>query len=77
MSTTHPRLNITFLPETAALLATLAKREKRSVASMAKELVLDALERREDIALSRLADISEREQKGKRLYTHAEAWGEE
>ena len=75
MPTTNPRLNITFLPDTAALLARLAKREKKSVASLTKELVLDALERREDVALSLLAERREREQKGKKTYSHAQAWG--
>ena len=76
MPTTNPRLNITFLPETAALLTRLAKQEKKSVASLTKELVLDALERREDVALSLLAEQREREDAGKRTYSHKEAWAE-
>jgi hypothetical protein len=74
MPTTNPRLNVTFQPETAALLAQMAKREGKSVASLTKELVLDALERREDIALSLLAERREKEQKGKRFYSHEETW---
>ena len=74
MPTSNPRLNITFQPETAALLSHLAKREQKSVASLTKELVLDALERREDVSLSLLAERREREQKGKKIYTHAQAW---
>ena len=62
-------------PETATLLSRLAKQEKKSVACLTKELVLDALERREDVALSLLADRREREQKGKKIYTHKQAWG--
>ena len=76
MPTANPRLNITFLPETAALLARLAKHEKKSVASLTKELVLDALERREDVALSLLAEQREHEQKGKKTIAHARAWVE-
>jgi len=74
MPTSNPRLNITFQPETAALLAQMARREGKSVASLTKELVLDALERREDIALSLLAERREKEQKGKRFYSHEETW---
>jgi hypothetical protein len=74
MPTANPRLNVTFQPETAALLARLAKREGKSVASLTKELVLDALDRREDIALSLLAERREKEQKGKKFYSHEEAW---
>jgi hypothetical protein len=76
MPTTNPRLNLTFLPETAALLARLAKSEKKSVASLTKDLVLDSLKRREDASLSLLAEQREREQKGKKTYSHAKAWAE-
>jgi hypothetical protein len=74
MPTNNPRLNITFQPQTAALLSRLAKQEKKSVASLTKELVLDALERREDIALSFLAERREQEHKGKKTIPHDEAW---
>ncbi len=52
----------------------LAKREKKSVAGLTKELVLDALERREDLALSLLAEQREQEHKGKKNKSHADAW---
>ena len=74
MPTANPRLNVTFLPETAALLEELAAREGKSVASLTKELVLDALERREDIALSLIADRREKEHKGKKTISHNSAW---
>lgn len=74
MPTHNPRLNVTFQPETAALLTRLARREKKSVASLTKELVLDALERREDISLSLLAERREKEQAGKKTVSHADAW---
>jgi len=76
MPTTNPRLNITFQPETVLLLARLAKSEQKSVARLTKELVLDALDRREDVALSLLAERREAEQKGKKIFTHAQAWAE-
>ena len=75
MPTLNPRLNVTFQPETVALLAQIALREGKSVASLTKDLVLDALERREDVALSLLAERREKEQKGKALRSHKEAWG--
>jgi len=74
MTTMHPRLNVTFLPETTALLNQLAKREGKSVAGLTKELVLDALERREDIGLSLMAESREKEARGKKTISHAEAW---
>ena len=75
MATINPRLNVTLPPETAALLARLARRESKSVSSFMKELVLDSLERREDIALSELAERREHEQKGKKTASHKQAWG--
>lgn len=75
MPTTKPRINITFQPETAALLKQLARRSKKSVASLAKDMVLDALERREDAALLRFAEECEKDQVGKRIYSHEEVWG--
>jgi len=56
MPTNNPRVNITFEKSMAGLLADLAKQEDRSVSSLAKELILEALERREDKALSLLAE---------------------
>ena len=55
MPTTNPRVNITFEPATVAILSSLAKQEHKSLAGVAKELVLEALERREDKVLSSLA----------------------
>jgi hypothetical protein len=56
MPTKNPRINITFEADTAELLNKLAIQEHKSVSSLAKELILDALDRREDKALSALGD---------------------
>lgn len=72
MPTKNPRINITFEETTAGLLATLANQEHKSVSSLAKELILEALERREDMVLSAIADIRDRE-KTKRV-KHDDAW---
>ncbi len=72
MPTKNPRINITFEEATAVLLTELAQSEQRSVASLAKELVLEALDRREDMALSAIAkkrDVP----KAKRV-KHDDAW---
>lgn len=76
MPTDNPRLNITLQPDLAALLTRLAKKENKSVSCMAKDLVIDALERREDVMLSLLAEQREKGQKGKAVRTSAEAWDE-
>lgn len=72
MPTKNPRINITFEEMSADLLIKLAKKQKKSVSSLAKELILEALERREDIALSDIANARDKE-KEKRI-THHDAW---
>lgn len=57
MPTKHPRINITLEESLAGLLAQLAEQENMSISSLAKALLLEALERREDMALSTLAEI--------------------
>ncbi len=74
MPTTNPRLNISFKPATATLLSRMVRRAKKSVANYTKGLVLEALAQREDIELLLLAECREQEQKGKKTYSHKEAW---
>jgi uncharacterized protein DUF6290 len=61
MPTKNPRLNVTFDPTLASLITSLAKSENKSVSSMTKELILEALDRREDMALSAIAEARENE----------------
>lgn len=72
MPTKNPRVNITFEEPAAALLASLAEQEHKSVSSIAKALILEALERREDIALSAIAKI--RDTKKAKKISHRDAW---
>lgn len=70
--TKNPRINITLEESTASFLASLADHENKSVSSLAKELVLEALERREDMTLSAIAEIRDIP-KVKRV-KHSDAW---
>ncbi len=72
MPTSNPRINITLEQETAGMLALLAKQEEKSVSRLAKELILEALERREDKLLSALADERDTDQ-AKRV-KHQDVW---
>jgi len=72
MPTKNLCLNITFEPDIAALLNSLAKLEEKSVSSMAKELILEALEQREDMVLSKIAET--REQQPSPLLNHDDIW---
>jgi hypothetical protein len=57
---------------TAGLLASLAEHEHKSISSLAKELVLEALERREDMTLSAIAEI--RDTINAKRVKHDDAW---
>lgn len=72
MPTQNPRINVTFEVATAKLLTQLAHHEHKSVSGLAKELIMEALERREDMFLSTLA--SARETKAKTRIKHEDAW---
>jgi len=72
MPTKNPRVNITFDPSMMNIITSLAKEEEKSVASLAKELILEALERREDMNLSALAKV--RDVKKAKRVKHDDAW---
>lgn len=72
MPTKHPRINITVEESIAGILSSLAEHEHKSISSLAKELLLEALERREDMGLSAIAEIRDTV-KAKRI-KHTDAW---
>lgn len=72
MPTKNPRFNVTFDPDEGSILATLAKKERKSISRLAKELILEALERREDKVLSEIADTRAKESKA--TVSHKNAW---
>jgi predicted DNA-binding protein len=72
MATKNPRINVTFEETTAGLLVRLAQQERKSVASLVRELALEALEMREDFYLSKIAEKLDKE--GAKMCSHDEAW---
>jgi hypothetical protein len=72
MPTKNPRINITVEESVACVLSSLAEHEQKSISSLAKELLLEALERREDMMLSAIAEIRDTT-KTKRI-KHADVW---
>ena len=66
--------HIKFSTEEAGLLAHMASIEKKPVDIFLYELTLEALEKREDFYLSKLADSLDKEQEGQKVYSHEEAW---
>lgn len=72
MPTKNPRINVTVEKPIADLLSQLAEKENKSIASISKELILEALERREDRALSLFA--KGRDMKDSKRIRHHDAW---
>ncbi len=72
MATLHPRINVTFEKTTAGLLTQLAHHKRQSVASLVRELTLEALERQEDMYFSQLAERIDVE--GAKTYSHDDTW---
>ncbi|MCL1910941.1 MAG: hypothetical protein FWG13_01900 [Leptospirales bacterium] len=59
MPTAKPRINITVPNEIAAMLSKTAKHNKKSVSKVALELIEWAIEEREDMHFSKIADSIE------------------
>ena len=72
MPTNNPRINITLEPSTLDLVTLLAEQEHKSISSLSKELILEALERREDKFLSAIAES--RDAKKSKKIKHDDAW---
>jgi len=72
MPTKNPRINITVEESTIAMLTKLAQKENKSVASLTKELIFEAIERREDMALSAIAE--HRDSLKSKKVKHEDAW---
>ena len=56
MPTIKPRINITVTDEIVAMLSKAAKQNKKSISKVALELIEWAIEEREDMYFSKIAD---------------------
>ena len=56
MATANPRINVTVSAEIAAILSRTAKQSKKSMSKVALELIEWAIEEREDMYFSKVAD---------------------
>jgi predicted DNA-binding protein len=72
MATKKPRINVTFEQDTVSFLSILACQEHRSISSLIRELALEALEMREDVYLSKIAEKIDVE--GKKTHSHENVW---
>ncbi len=72
MATKHPRLNVVMNEDLMKTLSFIADHEDKSLSVIAKELIEESLEKREDYHLSALA--MRREEEAKEYVSHEEAW---
>ena len=72
MPTTNPRINVTFEPKLSNQISSLAAHEHKSASKLIKELVIEALEKREDIYLSDIAE--NRDVENQKTISHEDAW---
>lgn len=72
MPTKNPRLNVVLDESLYEFLSSLSKKEDKSMSVVAKELIQEAIDKHEDLALSELA--MKRERESKRIIKHAKAW---
>ena len=59
MATLNPRINITVTSEIAGVLSKAAKQHNKSKSKIALELIEWAIEEREDMYFSKIADVRE------------------
>ncbi len=72
MPTKKPRLNLTLDKDNLAILTSIAKKKKESLASTAKSLIIEAIDLQEDIYFSKLAE--KREKQTKKWISHKDVW---
>lgn len=65
MPTENPRINITTNKKLYAFLSEIAEKEEKSLSALARDLIIEALDEREDRYLSKLADERMKEDDGK------------
>ena len=72
MPTENPRIQVTLDAQTRGILVNFAIQQEQSVSITAANLIREALELHEDLALSKLADS--RLKTTKKWISHEEAW---
>jgi len=74
MSKTKSRMCLTLEKDIASLIVYIAIKQKKTVSAVLEELVSEALETREDIAFSKLADS--RDKGTEEWISHEEFWSQ-
>jgi hypothetical protein len=76
MSTKYRRINVSFKPKIARVLTRISKKNETSLSQVTQELVEEALELREDVYLSNLAEEAEKRAEGKPPVSADKLWEE-
>ena len=74
MPTKNPRINIVVEDPLYKILKELADKKGLSMSSLSRDLIREALEMREDIALSYVAEKRDGTLKAAELIDHDDAW---
>lgn len=74
MPTKHPRVNIIVEPPLYGAMHDLALSQGVSMSALAKDLIREALETREDVALARLAEDREKTFSKASALSHQQTW---
>ncbi len=74
MPTKNPRINVVLHPRIYADVQTLSKARGLSMSAVVENLIEDALEIQEDIALAAFADERKKSLKKSELVSHNKAW---
>ncbi len=72
MPTKNPRVHITLDPTVIEILDLIAQQEHKSLSLVTKELVLQALETKEDLMFSTVAEA--RDSEDAEFVSHEDAW---
>lgn len=74
MTTKHTRVNVTLNADTEKALHYLSKKSHQSLSKVAFDLIQEALELREDMYLSKIADAAYERNKNKPTISDEEVW---
>ncbi len=74
MPTKNPRLNIVLEPDLYSLVSKIAHKRGLSLSLLARDLLVEALEIREDMYWQDIAEKREKTFSSKKALTHKETW---
>lgn len=75
MPTENPRVNVVIEPPLYGMMHDIAEAEGVSMSALARDLIREALELREDVALASLAEEREKTFSRKKTLSHKQVWG--